>query len=72
MVVDPVVQYCSCGHVFKPRVEHKIIMLMEGEYRHVCPDCGVVMVFELMNHVVKVDTLENKDKWKIWKTKDQP
>ena len=65
--IDPTLQYCQCGMTWRPGTIHKIIMLVRGTYSRTCPQCGTVMEFCLINHVVKVNTREIKNKGEVWK-----
>jgi len=56
MKIDPKIQYCQCGHTWKPKTRHKILMLIFGSYSRICPQCQAVMEFKLMNHVVKTNS----------------
>ena len=67
MKVDPLLNYCQCGHTFKFRKYHKILMLLRGEYKYRCPQCQTMMTFKLMNHVVKVDTKAVKNRDEVYK-----
>lgn len=67
-MIDPTLQYCStCGMTWKPRLHHKILMLIRGEYSRTCPQCQTVMRFKLMHHVVKTETRGLKNRDRIWK-----
>ena len=52
-MIDPELHYCRCGETWKPKLPHKIIMLIFGKYDHRCPICNDIMTFELVHHVVK-------------------
>lgn len=65
MSLDPKVHFCRCGYTWKPRLYHKVVMLLRGEYLWQCPRCQSVMRFRLMNHVVKVGSKKMNEK--IWR-----
>lgn len=65
---DPKSQTCThCKCSWTPGTIHKIWMLLFGEYVRTCPQCGTRMTFKLMNHVVKVNTREIKNKGEVWR-----
>ena len=63
--MNPKNQYCKCGRVWQPKLHHKILMLVFGEYTHTC-SCGNRLKFKLIHHVVKIES-ENLDKKELWK-----
>lgn len=64
--MNPNSQHCTdCGKIWKPRLYHRIIMLICGEYTYSC-SCGCRMKFRLIHHVVKVSS-EKLDKKELWK-----
>ena len=63
--MNPKNQYCNCGRVWQPKLIHKIIMLVFGEYTYTC-SCGCRLKFKLIHHVVKVRS-EKLDKKELWK-----
>ena len=65
--IDPKLQYCQCGNVFRPGTYHKLLMLLLGECSWRCPQCHSVLKFRLIHHVVKVDTVSIKERDKVWK-----
>ena len=65
-MIDPSLHYCQCGCSWRPGTIHKILMLLKGDYKWRCPQCGTVMRFVLVNHVVKVETRKIKDRDRIW------
>jgi len=67
MKIDPTLQYCTCGHTWKPKTMHKILMLLFGSYTWTCPQCHTQIKFKLINHVVKIETKVIKNKEKMWK-----
>lgn len=67
MVVDPELHYCNCGYSFKFGSWSKVRMLLQNSYKYTCPRCGTIMIFRLVNHVVKVDTVEVKGRNEVWK-----
>lgn len=64
--MDARMQYCRCGYSFIPSFFMKLLMLVRGEYNMTCPQCGSVMKFVLVNHVVKTGVIENKNREKLW------
>ena len=64
--IDPELHYCYCGYTWKPGLYHKLVMLVKVEYRLTCPQCQTVMIFTLVNHVVKVKTQDIKNRDRIW------
>ena len=66
MNLDPKVQYCRCGYQWLPKWYHKIFMLIFGEYNRRCPQCNSVMTFELIHHVVKINTEKGRCS-EIWR-----
>ena len=67
MGIDPTVHYCKCGCSWRPGTFHKLVMLVRGEYVHECPQCHTRMKFKLIYHVVKVETMEVKNRKELWK-----
>ena len=67
-MIDPKLQTCSeCGCSWRPGTFHKILMLVRGSYSRRCPQCGMVMRFVLVHHVVKVESKTVKGKRELWK-----
>ena len=64
--MNPKIQYCQCGYQWIPGTYHKIMMLLKGEYVWTCPKCQARITFQLIGHVVKVDTVKVLDE-RIWK-----
>ena len=62
--IDPLNNFCRCGHTFKLRGWQKLLMMVRGQYVYTCPHCHSRMTFKLIYHTVKVDT-ENMDE-EIW------
>ena len=67
MTIDPTLEYCNCGLTWRPKLYHKILMLVFGEYTRTCPRCGTRLTFKLANHVVKIRTETIKDKEEVYK-----
>ena len=67
MAIDPTLHYCQCGCSWKPKLTHKLLMLIFGSYTRRCGQCGTVMKFRLIGHVVKVDTKKITGKEKLWR-----
>ena len=67
MVIDPKLHYCQCGCSWTPGTYHKIVMLLRGDYVRRCPQCGTIMRFVLVNHVVKVETKTIKDRDRVYR-----
>ena len=66
--IDPKVIFCTgCGLSWKPKLRHKLVMLIFGEYTRTCPQCSTRMTFRLINHVVKVDTETIKNRSEVYK-----
>ena len=65
--IDPRVHRCVCGLSWKPTTFHKIVMLVRGGYSRKCPQCGTVMRFRFIGHVVKVEQTEVKGKSDLWR-----
>lgn len=65
--IDPKKFYCNCGMKFRPGTYHKIIMLLSGTYTWTCPRCGARIIFRLIHHVVKSDTIDNKRRHELWR-----
>ena len=66
-MIDPRLQRCRCGYQFIPSLFMKVVMLVKGEYVKTCPRCQARMRFKLMNHTVKVETVEIKNRDRIWR-----
>ena len=66
MSFKPQIKKCRCGNTFEPRIWHKIIMLIRGEYVWTCNQCGSRYEFILVNHVVKNKSYYNDLKG-LWK-----
>lgn len=66
-MIDPKLHFCRCGCKWKPKLIHKLIMLVFGKYTKKCNQCGASMEFILVHHVVKIKTEEIKNKERIWK-----
>jgi hypothetical protein len=66
MSIDPLRQTCNCGYSWKPRLYHKIIMLIYGHYTHTCPQCHSRSKLVLVNHVVKIGSEKVLDEM-IWR-----
>lgn len=66
-MVDPKLHYCQCGLSWRPRLYHKLVMLVFGSYTRRCSQCGGVMEFRLCNHVVKIKSEQIKDKESLWR-----
>ena len=66
MSSNPKIKKCRCGNTFEPRIWHKIVMLVKGYYIWTCNNCQNQYKFVLINHVVKVETV-NVDKKELWK-----
>ena len=66
-MIDPKTHRCTCGNIWKPRLHHKILMLLFGTYTRTCPQCGTVMKFRLINHVVKTETKPIKNREEVYK-----
>ena len=66
-MIDPCVHRCKCGVTFCPGVFHKVVMLVFGCYSWKCPQCGTVMRFRLIHHVVKVDMEVVKGRERLWR-----
>ena len=64
--IDPTCHYCICGVSWKPKLRHKLLMLLFGGYSRKCPQCGTVMKFVLVHHVVKTETNVIKNRDRIW------
>ena len=57
MGIDPKLHYCNYCHCsWKPKLRHKVLMLIFGSYTRKCNQCGSVMKFKCIHHVVKVDS----------------
>ena len=66
MGIDPKLQTCNYCHCsWKPKLHHKILMLIFGEYTRKCNQCGAVMKFRFIGHVVKVDSVKVLNE-RIW------
>lgn len=66
MAIDPKMFHCNvCGTSWKPKLYHKIIMLCFGSYSRKCNQCGTVMVFRLISHVVRVSSVKVLNE-RIW------
>ena len=66
MNIDPTLEYCNCGLTWRPKLYHKILMLIFGTYTRTCPQCGTRLTFKLANHVVKIQTETIKDKESVY------
>jgi hypothetical protein len=67
MGIDPKLQTCTCGHQFHPTLLMKILMLVRGTYDYRCPRCQALLKFRFIGHVVKVETMEVKNRSEVWK-----
>ena len=67
MGIDPCRHYCPCGCSWRPGTYHKLLMLLFGEYSWRCPRCHTRLKFRFIGHVVKVETIEVKNRKEIWK-----
>ena len=67
MTIDPKTHRCKCGMTFRPGLYHKIIMLLFNGYSWRCPQCGTVMKFRLINHVVKIETKKIPNKESVYR-----
>ena len=67
MGIDPLQHQCRCGCSWSPGTYHKLVMLLRGHYVHTCPRCQTRMTFRLIGHVVKVETVEVKNRSEVWK-----
>ena len=66
MGIDPKMFHCSvCGLSWKPTTFHKLLMLVRGGYSRKCPQCGTVMKFRLIHHVVRVSSVKVLNE-RIW------
>ncbi|MBR3213138.1 MAG: hypothetical protein IKF79_01365 [Methanosphaera sp.] len=67
MSIDPKSFKCNnCNSTWKPRTYHRLVMLVRGEYSRKCPQCGTVMKFRLVHHVVRLSSEKVLDE-KIWR-----
>ena len=67
MGIDPKIHYCMCGLTWTPRTYHRILMLLRGSYSRRCPQCHTKHTYQLMNHVVKINTEPIKNKGEVYK-----
>jgi len=65
-LIDPKIQTCNiCGNKWKPKIHHKIWMLIHGEYTRKCPQCGAILTYKLIHHVVKINSTKILNE-RIW------
>ena len=65
-MIDPELEWCSCGYNFRPTTFMKIIMLIKGSYTVKCPRCHKIMILGL-SHFVYVKRRKNETDKGIWK-----
>lgn len=65
-MIDPELEWCSCGYNFRPTTFMKIIMLIKGTYTVKCPRCHRIMILGLSSFVYVKHREDHTDKG-IWK-----
>lgn len=65
-MIDPTLQWCSCGYHWRPGLYQKLVMLVCGHYMKTCPRCQTQMRLVMVEHVVCIER-ENVDKTELWK-----
>ena len=67
-MIDPKLNKCTyCTWTFKITMLQRIIMLLFGDIVIRCPKCQTEMTFTLIHHSVKVKSVMNKNRERIWK-----
>lgn len=63
---NPKWEYCKCGQVFKPKLYHKVFILIFGKYTWNCPHCYHQIELKMCYHIFVNKRKDFKDD-KIWR-----
>lgn len=65
-MINPKLEFCSCGYCFEPTLFMKIIILVKGSYVKRCPKCQCNLVLQMSSFVYVNERKHNLDK-NIWR-----